>query len=326
MVATDTATATSYPLSGVRVVELAGLAPGPFAGLLLADYGASVLRVDRPQGSSPIPPVAADLLTRHKTSICLDLKNLASRAVLLSLLAKADVLIDPFRPGVLERLGLSPTDVLLKQNPQLIVARMTGFRRDGKYKDMAGHDINYLAVSGVLSMLGRAGDNPYPPANILGDFAGGGAMCFLGILLALITRQRTGRGQVVEANMVDGSAYLATMPRLALHTPLWGDRRGENLLDGGVSVLHDIRDEGRGEILCGGGAGAAVLRGAAQGPRSEDGGSPGTRRQGQLARATGDIRQEVQGEDACGMGGHFRRNRRLRDAGAGAGRAGEERV
>lgn len=167
--------------------------------------------------------------------------------MLLSLLAKADVLIDPFRPGVLERLGLSPTDVLLKQNPRLIIARLTGFRRDGKYKDMAGHDINYLAVSGVLSMLGRAGDNPYPPANILGDFAGGGAMCFLGILLALITRQRTGRGQVVEANMVDGSAYLATMPRLALNTPLWGDRRGENLLDGGCPyyTTYETKDAGR---------------------------------------------------------------------------------
>ncbi|KAL1970853.1 hypothetical protein VTN77DRAFT_2687 [Rasamsonia byssochlamydoides] len=238
------ATAT-YPLSGVRVVELAGLAPGPFAGLLLADYGASVLRVDRPQGQPA--PVAPDALTRHKTSICLDLKRPASRAVLLSLLAKADVLIDPFRPGVLERLGLSPTNVLLKQNPRLIVARMTGFRRDGKYKDMAGHDINYIAVSGVLSMLGRAGDAPYPPANILGDFAGGGAMCFLGILLALITRQRTGRGQVVEANMVDGSAYLATMPRLALHTPLWGDPRGKNLLDGGCPYYstYETKDAGK---------------------------------------------------------------------------------
>lgn len=144
-----------------------------------------------------------------------------------------DVVIDPFRPGVLEKMGLGPEEVLLKLNPRLLVARMTGFRRDGKYKDMAGHDINYIAASGVLSMLGRAGEKPYPPGNILGDFGGGGAVCFMGILLALLQRERTGLGQVVEANMVDGSAFLATMPRLATKTPLWSGERGTNQLDGG---------------------------------------------------------------------------------------------
>jgi alpha-methylacyl-CoA racemase len=134
---------------------------------------------------------------------------------------------------VLEKAGLGPEDVLLKLNPRLIVARMTGFRRDGKYSSMAGHDINYIAVSGVLSMLGRKGEKPYPPGNILGDFAGGGAMCFMGILLALLARERDGKGQVVEANMVDGSAILATMPRLSLKTPMWNQERGTNLLDGG---------------------------------------------------------------------------------------------
>ncbi|KAE8372535.1 CoA-transferase family III [Aspergillus bertholletiae] len=229
------------PLAGLRVVELAGLAPGPFAGLLLADYGASVLRIDRPDAAS------SDQLTRHKSSIILDLRNAASHSVLLSALAKADVLIDPYRPGVLERLGLSPSEVLLKHNPRLIVARMTGFRRDGKYKDMAGHDINYIAVSGVLSMLGRAGEPPYAPGNIIGDFAGGGAMCFMGILLALMSRTRTGRGQVVEANMVDGSAYLAAMPRLNRQTPLWDGPRGENTLDGGSPYYdtYETKDEGK---------------------------------------------------------------------------------
>ncbi|KAJ5955315.1 hypothetical protein N7501_009594 [Penicillium viridicatum] len=229
------------PLKGIKVIELAGLAPGPFAGLLLADYGASVLRIDRPNS------ISGDQLTRNKTSITLDLRSQASLNILLRLLTTADILIDPFRPGVLERLGLSPTEVLLKHNPRLIVARMTGFRRDGKYKDMAGHDINYLAVSGVLSMLGRAAEKPHAPGNIIGDFAGGGAVCFQGILLALISRSHTGRGQVVEANMVDGSAYLATFPRLARKTPSWAEPRGENVLDGGCPYYdtYETKDVGR---------------------------------------------------------------------------------
>jgi alpha-methylacyl-CoA racemase len=140
--------------------------------------------------------------------------------------------IDPFRPGVLEKLGLGP-DVLLGLNPRIILGRMTGFRRDGKYKDMAGHDINYIAVSGALAMLGRKGEKPLPPANILGDFAGGGATLFQGILLALLAREKSGNGQVVEANMVDGSAYLVTFPRMLMKTPMWNRPRGENTLDSG---------------------------------------------------------------------------------------------
>lgn len=236
-------TASAPPLAGIRVLELAGLAPGPFAGLLLADYGASVLRVDRAHprahalsspGSPPaaLPPRTPDNLTRHKSSIALDLKSAAARTLLLSLIPHTDVLIDPYRPGVLEKLGLGPA-ILRARNPRLIVARMTGFRRDGKYKDMAGHDINYIAVAGVLAQLGRAADKPYAPGNLLGDFAGGGAMCVLGILLALLARARTGAGQVVEANMVDGAAYVASFVRLARATPMWDRPRGENVLDGG---------------------------------------------------------------------------------------------
>lgn len=149
-----------------------------------------------------------------------------------SLLPTADIVIDPFRPGVLEKLGLSP-DVMLEINPRIIVGRMTGFRRDGLYKDMAGHDINYIAVSGALAMLGRKGEKPLPPANILGDFAGGGATLFQGFLLALIERGRSGKGQVVEANMVDGSSYLTTFPRMLLKTPMWCRERGDNTLDSG---------------------------------------------------------------------------------------------
>ncbi|TGO82548.1 hypothetical protein BPOR_0808g00040 [Botrytis porri] len=224
------------PLTGIRVLEFAGLAPGPFAGLLLADYGASVLRIDRAvpnlTHSSSIPPPTSDLLTRHKSSIAVDLKANAGISFVKSLVAHADIIIDPFRPGVLEKLGLSP-DVLLNLNPRIILARMTGFRRDGKYKDMAGHDINYIAVSGALSLLGRKNEKPLPPANILGDFAGGGATLFQGILLALLAREKSGKGQVVEANMVDGSAYLVTFPRLLMKTPMWNNPRGENTLDSG---------------------------------------------------------------------------------------------
>ncbi|KAF4976516.1 hypothetical protein FZEAL_6834 [Fusarium zealandicum] len=225
------------PLHGIKVVEFAGLAPGPFAGMLLADAGASVLRIDRaqPGTSSSVAPRAVpteDMLARHKASIAVDLKSGRGVALIKRLASRADVLIDPFRPGVLEKLGLGP-DVLLALNPRLIYGRMTGFRRDGKYALMAGHDINYLAISGALGLLGRDGEKPHPPWNILADFAGGGAVLFQGILMAVISRQASGRGQVVEANMVDGSSYLATFPRMALKTPLGDKGRGNNLLDGG---------------------------------------------------------------------------------------------
>ncbi|MCJ1258517.1 Isopenicillin N epimerase component 2 [Lignoscripta atroalba] len=236
------------PLDGLRVIELAGLAPGPFAGLLLADYGASILRIDRPHPSahsSTTPPPTPDLLVRNKSSIALDLKSVGGLSLLKALLNDADVLIDPFRPGVLESLGLDPNE-LHTSNQRLIVARLTGFRRDGKYSDMAGHDINYLAVSGVLSQLGRKGGSPYPPANILADFAGGGLMCAFGIITALLAREKTGKGQVVEANMVDGSAYLAEMMRLGKKTPLWNQPRGENILDGGCPWydVYECKDGG----------------------------------------------------------------------------------
>ncbi|OMP85557.1 Alpha-methylacyl-CoA racemase [Diplodia seriata] len=266
------------PLTGIRVLELAGLAPGPFAGMMLADYGATVIRVDRAHPSSrhvdpssitpsstsrttatpspppPPPPPTADLLTRRKTSIAVDLKSPAGRALLLALLPTVDVLIDPFRPGVLEKAGLDPTGVLLRRNPRLIVARLTGFRRPGdknnlddKYAAMAGHDINYLGVAGVLGMLGRKAGKPYAPGNIVADFAGGGAMAAFGVVLALLERERNGGwGQVVEANMVDGSAYLASFLRLGMGMGrndkkdgaggaegVWARPRGENLLDGG---------------------------------------------------------------------------------------------
>ncbi|KAH8732020.1 CoA-transferase family III domain-containing protein [Phaeosphaeriaceae sp. PMI808] len=231
------------PLKGIRVLEFAGLAPGPFTGLLLADYGATVLRLDRANST-----FSSDQLVRRKTSIRVDLKSAPGLALIKKLLPSIDVVIDPFRPGVLEKAGLSPEDVLLKINPRLIVARMTGFRRDGKYANMAGHDINYIAVSGVLSLFGRKGEKPYPPGNVVGDFAGGGAICFIGVLLALFARQTTGRGQVVEANMVDGSAILATMPRLGLKNEVWRRERGTNMLDGGAP-FYDTYETGDGKYV-----------------------------------------------------------------------------
>ncbi|KAI0840003.1 CoA-transferase family III [Hypoxylon sp. FL0890] len=233
------------PLQGLKVLEFAGLAPGPFTGMLLADAGAKVLRIDRhtPGVEAPTP----DMLTRHKSSIAVDLKSPNGVRLIKELAKDADIIIDPFRPGVLEKLGLGP-EILCAINPRLIYGRMTGFRRDGHYALMAGHDINYLAVSGVLSLLGRSGEKPHPPINILADFAGGGATLFQGILLAVISREKTGKGQVVEANMVDGSSYLATFPRQILKTPVGDHPRGENLLDGG-SPFYDTYETKDGKYM-----------------------------------------------------------------------------
>ena len=207
------------------------------------------MRIDRAHRGAESAPTE-DLLTRRKSSIALDLKSPAAVALLKDILTHVDILIDPFRPGVLEGLGLIPTQ-LLAANPRLIIARLTGFRRDGKYKDMAGHDINYLAVSGVLSQLGRKGEPPYPPGNILADFAGGGLMCAFGIFMALFVRERTGRGQVVENNMVDGAAYLATFLRYGLKRPLWNQPRGENMLDGGCPFYDVYRCKDGGYMAVG---------------------------------------------------------------------------
>ena len=212
-----------------------------------------MLRIDRPHPqahTSDHPPPNHDTLTRHKSSIALNLKAPHGLHLLRSLLKNADVLLDPFRPGVLETLDLDPTD-LLAVNPRLIIARLTGFRRDGPYSQMAGHDINYLAVSGILSQLGPRGCPPNPPANVLADFAGGGLICAFGILAALLSRAQTGRGQVVNANMVDGSAYLGTFMRYATKTPFWDQSRGENLLDGGCPWYQVYQCEDGGYVAVG---------------------------------------------------------------------------
>ncbi|MBL7257940.1 CaiB/BaiF CoA transferase family protein [Paractinoplanes lichenicola] len=216
-------------LTGVRVLELAGLAPGPFGCMLLADLGADVVRVDRPGGSG-MPPGPLD---RNRRTVTLDLKNPSDSAALLSLVERADVLVEGYRPGVAERLGIGPADCH-QVNPGLVYARMTGWGQDGPLAARAGHDIDYLAVAGALEPLGRAGERPHAPINLLADFAGGGMLLAVGVLAALVERSRSGLGQVVDAAMVDGSALLTTFLHGMIANGAWPGGRGENLLDGGA--------------------------------------------------------------------------------------------
>jgi len=221
------------PLSGVRVVEIASLAPAPFGCMILADLGADVLRVDRAERCGPDAPEPTDPLSRGRRSIGLNLKDPAAIDVLLRLVDEADVLVEGFRPGVAERLGFGP-EVCAVRNPGLIFARMTGWGQDGPLAPTAGHDIDYIAISGALGMVGRAGESPVPPVNLIGDFGGGGMLLALGILAALVERAGSGQGQVVDAAMVDGSALLTSFVYGLRAGGGWQDKRGSNLLDGGA--------------------------------------------------------------------------------------------
>ncbi|KAF9172274.1 hypothetical protein BGX21_005174 [Mortierella sp. AD011] len=219
----------STPLAGLKVLEIAGLAPAPFAGKILSDFGADVVRIDRASSVMNL-----DVLAQNKRSIALNLKSSAGIETLIRLCEKADVIIEPFRPGVMEKLGLGP-EVLLKRNPRLIYARMTGFGQDGHYAKMAGHDINYLSISGVLSTLGKHDDKPAFPINLLADFAGGGLMCALGILIALHERTRSNKGQVVDAAMIDGVSYIGSFVyNMHKAGALFQTPRGTGQLDGGA--------------------------------------------------------------------------------------------
>jgi len=210
---------TRMALRGLKVVELAGLAPAPVCGMVLADYGAKVIRVDKVGGG-----LNYDVTARGKRSIALNLKKPEGVNVLRKLCSSADVLIEPFRPGVMERLGLGP-EVVTKENPRLVYARLTGFGQSGPYKDMAGHDINYLALSGVLNSLGRKNENPLAPINLLADFAGGSFVCAMGIMAALLERGVSGKGQVVDSCMVEGAAYVGSWLFASRDMFVWGQPR-----------------------------------------------------------------------------------------------------
>jgi alpha-methylacyl-CoA racemase len=227
----------SGPLRGLRVVEFAGIGPAPFAAMLLADMGADVVRIVRP-GTPALDK--CDLLERGRRVVPIDLKNAEGRESVLLLLERAEVLLEGFRPGVMERLGLGP-EALLQRNPRLVYGRMTGWGQTGPLAAAAGHDIDYIALSGALHAIGEQGRGPVPPLNLLGDFGGGALYLIVGVLAALLEAQRSGRGQVVDAAIVDGAASLLTFIYAALARGAWHDERGSNLLDGGAPFYTTYR-------------------------------------------------------------------------------------
>jgi alpha-methylacyl-CoA racemase len=230
--ATAQAPGRDGPLTGVRVVELAGIGPGPFAAMLLADLGADVVRVDRPGGAALGIDPARDVTNRNKRSVIVDLKAQDGPARVLDLALRADILLEGYRPGVAERLGVGP-EACHARNPRLVYGRMTGWGQDGPLAPRAGHDIAYIAVTGTLGMIGSPEEPPAVPANLLGDYAGGSLYLVVGVLAALHHARATGSGQVVDAAIVDGTSHLAAMIHGMLAAGGWQDRRGANLLDGG---------------------------------------------------------------------------------------------
>ncbi len=219
----------SGPLAGLRIVEFAGIGPGPFAAMLLADMGADVIRLDRPSGSDPY---SRNVIARGRPRVAIDLKDPAETERVLSLLDSADALIEGFRPGVMERLGFGP-DVVLARNPRLVYGRMTGWGQTGPLAQAAGHDINYIAVTGALAAIGDE-SGPVPPLNLVGDYGGGSLYLVAGLLAALLSAARTGEGQVVDCAISDGAASLMAMFSELSSQGRWSDRRGANLLDGGA--------------------------------------------------------------------------------------------
>ena len=225
---------TGGPLSGLTVVEIASLAPAPFGCMILADLGADVIRVERAGDGGTGLMAPSGVLDRGRRSIAVNLRTPEGLEAVLRLVEGADILVEGFRPGVAERLGIGPDDCLAR-NPALIYGRMTGWGQDGPLAPRAGHDINYIALAGALDPIGRAGERPVPPLNLLGDFGGGGLMLTMGILAALHERTRSGRGQVVDASMVDGAALLTAFVHGMNAAGLWQEGRGQNVLDGAAA-------------------------------------------------------------------------------------------
>lgn len=235
-------------LAGLRVVELGGIGPGPFAGMLLADQGADVIRIDRPAEAGRVS--AHPILHRGRRSVTLDLKDPAGVEAVRKIIDTADALIEGFRPGVTERLGLGP-EACLARNPRLVYGRMTGWGQDGPLAQAPGHDINYIAVAGALGALGAPDENPPVPLNLFGDMGGGGMLLALGITTALVSAQRTGAGQVVDAAMTDGTAVQLALIQGLVHTGRWEDRRGANLFDGGAPFYRTYRTSDAGYMAVG---------------------------------------------------------------------------
>ncbi|SEL79499.1 CaiB/BaiF CoA transferase family protein [Streptacidiphilus jiangxiensis] len=245
---TDRTTSRTGPLAGLRVVELGGIGPGPFAGMLLADQGADVIRIDRPAEAGRAS--AHPILHRGRRSVTLDLKDPASVEAVLRIIDTADALIEGFRPGVTERLGLGP-EACLARNPRLVYGRMTGWGQDGPLAQAPGHDINYIAVAGALGAMGAGDENPPVPLNLVGDMGGGGMLLALGITTALVHAQRTGEGQVVDAAMTDGTAVQLALIHGLLATGRWTDERGVNLFDGGAPFYRTYRTSDGGFMAVG---------------------------------------------------------------------------
>jgi alpha-methylacyl-CoA racemase len=222
----------SGPLSGLRMIELAGIGPGPWAAMMFSDMGAEVIRIDRPAPTSSYVPAALDIARRGRKSVALDLRHPEGVATVLRLVGNADVLMEGFRPGVAERLGVGP-EPCLQRNPALVYGRMTGWGQDGPLARTAGHDITYLAVTGALHAMGRSGEAPAVPLNLVGDYGGGGAFLVIGVLAALLEAKSSGQGQVVDAAIVDGTLALTASVHGMLAAGLWKDERGVNLLDTG---------------------------------------------------------------------------------------------
>ena len=234
------------PLNGVKIIEVGGIGPGPFCGMMLSDMGATVVRIER-KGQFMLTEPKYDVMTRNRRSVEIDLRKAEGVAAVLKMVEQVDALQEGFRPGVMEKLGLGP-DVCLQRNPKLVYGRMTGWGQEGPLARAAGHDINYISLSGVLHTIGRKGEKPIPPLNLVGDFGGGGMMLAFGMVCALYEAQKSGKGQVVDAAMIDGSATLLAMMYGLRGSGIWTDERGVNLLDG-AAHFYDTYETADGKFI-----------------------------------------------------------------------------